>query len=274
MKKMKRTFSLLLTVTARRGFVAAAGALMLMTLSFLSTPALADLTGSEVTANLYFPTFGTVFSCCGATGTAGPTLVGPGGVDFTTIASDGTLQVTGTQIIWTATLPEVYWTGAFNGFDLKFSGALTIINVTLDPASTLAPVGFSFTGNHVRFNLSGLTANTGQKVILDVETVQSYPLYCQGPLTTIGNSTAFQWASVGAGSAPPGPGQCAWADRGPRGSEVYVTVIFGPLGAVANLPPGRFAEIGVHRDTIRNQLDVDQVVGFVSPPFSSSPTLP
>lgn len=138
--------------------------------SFLSTPALANLIGSDVTANLYYPTIGTVFSCCGDTGTAGPALIGPGGVDFTTIAFDGTLDVTGTQIIWTATLPEVYDTGAFNGFDLKFSGAPTIINVALDAKTTLKPVGFSFTGNDVQFNLEGLSAAVGQKTILDVET--------------------------------------------------------------------------------------------------------
>src|SRR3974390_3475720 len=55
--------------------------------------------------------------------------------------------------------------------------------------------------------------------------VPAYPLYCQGPLTTGAPSggettTPFQWASVGAGAANPAPGQCVWADRGPRGSEI------------------------------------------------------
>jgi len=138
-------------------------------LSLVSTPAFADLIGSTVTVNLYFPTFGTPFSCCGDSGT-GTAVVGAGGVDFTTVAFDGTIEVTGTQISWTATVPEVYSTGAFNGFDLKFSGAPTITNVTLDAATTLTPVGFGFSGNDVHFNLEGLSAAAGQKTILDVET--------------------------------------------------------------------------------------------------------
>src|SRR3974390_1810164 len=54
--------------------------------------------------------------------------------------------------------------------------------------------------------------------------VPAYPLYCQGPLTTSAPSgrestTPFHWAPVGAGAANPGPGQCAWADRGARAVE-------------------------------------------------------
>src|SRR5947209_9344538 len=55
--------------------------------------------------------------------------------------------------------------------------------------------------------------------------VPAYPLYCAGPLATGAPSggettTPFQWASVGAGTANPAPGQCVWADRAPRGSEI------------------------------------------------------
>ncbi len=45
--------------------------------------------------------------------------------------------------------------------------------------------------------------------------VQSYPLYCQGPLTTTSGSTPFKWAATGAGAANPGPGECMM--RAPRG---------------------------------------------------------
>jgi hypothetical protein len=59
---------------------------------------------------------------------------------------------------------------------------------------------------------------------------QSFPLYCHGAghmkteiLTNSGNvevDTTFTWASQGAGAQSPQRGQCAWADRGPRGSEI------------------------------------------------------
>jgi hypothetical protein len=59
---------------------------------------------------------------------------------------------------------------------------------------------------------------------------QSFPLYCHGAghmkteiLTNGGNvevDTTFTWGNQGAGAQPPQRGQCAWADRGPRGSEI------------------------------------------------------
>jgi hypothetical protein len=85
-------------------------------------------------------------------------------------------------------LPETYGTGtaspgdgAFNGFDVLFTGAPTITNVTLDSASTILPVpfigppvssssGFSFNGNNVLFNLAGDSVAAGQQLILDVQT--------------------------------------------------------------------------------------------------------
>ena len=72
-------------------------ALSLATL-FLSTPALADLIGSHVTGTLYYPNLSTVFA-----GPVGPVVVGPG-IEFPSLAFDGTVDVTGSQIIWTATL--------------------------------------------------------------------------------------------------------------------------------------------------------------------------
>jgi hypothetical protein len=142
--------------------------LLFVGLSLVSTPALADLSGADVTASLYYPTIGAVFAFDGASGQ------GTGFVPVTfaagTIAFDGSVQVTSTQIIWTATLPETYATAAFNGIDLSFAGAPTITNVTLDSASTLTPAGFSFTGSDVELNLEGLSASAGQRAILDVTT--------------------------------------------------------------------------------------------------------
>jgi len=107
--------------------------------------------------------------------------------------------------------------------------------------------------------------------------VQSYPLYCQGPLRTSAGSTPFKWAAQGAGTANPGPGECAWADRAPGGTEIQSgggNVMSGTPHEVANLPAGQFAEIGVYNDQTTNEMVVTQIVGLVSPPFSSSPTLP
>jgi hypothetical protein len=111
--------------------------------------------------------------------------------------------------------------------------------------------------------------------------VASYPLYCKGPLVTSALAvpqTPFKWASQGADMASPGPGECAWPDRAPGGTEIKAgngNVIYGYLNQVANLPAGKYAEIGVYNDgSISNDLVVTQVVGLVTPPFSSSVTLP
>jgi subtilase family serine protease len=104
-----------------------------------------------------------------------------------------------------------------------------------------------------------------------------FPLYCQGPLVTKSGSTPFKWASKGAGAVAPGPGECAWADRGPRGTEIKSgdgNVIAGDLGEVKSLPAGKFAEIGVFNDPHTHDMDLTQVVGFVTPAFSSKPELP
>ena len=140
---------------------------LFLSLSFLSTSALADLIGSNVTGTLYYPDLSTVYA-----GPVGPVVVGAG-IEFPSLAFDGTLDITGTQIIWTATLAENYGPGTFNGFDLLFTGAPTITNVTVDGSTTLSPVSFSFSGNDVKLNLAGLSATAGQKTVLDIQTTVS-----------------------------------------------------------------------------------------------------
>jgi hypothetical protein len=99
-----------------------------------------------------------------------------------TLVFDGSLAVSGTQIIWTATLPETYVNSAFNGFALMFTGAPPITDVTVDSASTIQPVpfsgfpvssssGISFNAENVMFNLAGDSVTAGQQLILDVQTV-------------------------------------------------------------------------------------------------------
>lgn len=152
---------------------------------FSPTIARADLLGSQVTGVLLYPNETTFFS-----GPIGPVLI-TSGVEFpvNSLAFDGSLDITGSQIIWTATLSATYGLpvgpGAFNGFNLEFfTGAPTITNVTLDPASTILPVpfvgppvssasGISFNAKNVLFNLAGDSVVAGQKLILNVETSPS-----------------------------------------------------------------------------------------------------
>jgi len=152
------------------------------------TPARADLLGSEVTGVLLFPDI-TTFD----RGPIGPVPV-TSGVEFPvgTLSTVGSLDISGSQIIWTATESLMYGlgttslsgAGAFDGLDLFFSGAPTITNVTLDPASTISLVPFSstfpdisstsgiaFTGNNILINGAGDVVTAGQQFILDVQTV-------------------------------------------------------------------------------------------------------
>jgi tyrosinase len=112
--------------------------------------------------------------------------------------------------------------------------------------------------------------------------VPAYPLYCQGPLTTGAPSggettTPFQWASTGAGAANPTAGQCAWADRAPRGSEIQSgggNVICDWSSAMQSVPAGTFVQVGVARDPIvGNCMHLFRYIGTVSPPFSGVPFL-
>jgi hypothetical protein len=145
---------------------------------FSPTIARADLLGSDVTAVLLYPNQTTFFS--GPIGPVPVTSGVPPEFPAGTLAFDGSLGVSGSQIIWTATLPETYGTAAFNGFALSFSGAPDITDVTLDPASTILPVPFTgfplsspsglyFNGSNVMFNLAGDSVLAGQELILNVQ---------------------------------------------------------------------------------------------------------
>ncbi len=111
--------------------------------------------------------------------------------------------------------------------------------------------------------------------------IPAYPLYCQGPLTTGAPSggettTPFVWAVTGAGAAPPGPGQCVWADRAAGGPEIQSggNNICDFSGAMQSVPAGAYVEVGVARDPIvGNCMHLARYVGTVSPPFSAVPSL-
>jgi hypothetical protein len=114
----------------------------------------------------------------------------------------------------------------------------------------------------------------------------AYPLYCLGPLTTGPRtpppagptSTPFKWAAQGAGAANPGPGECTWADRAARGSEIEAgggNSICDYTEELASLPAGKFLEVGVYRDPdVNNCMHLTHFVGVVNPPFSAEPALP
>jgi subtilase family serine protease len=124
--------------------------------------------------------------------------------------------------------------------------------------------------------VTGLGTPTTQ-LVYSLSGVQAHPLYCQGPLSTSSDSTPFKWAAQGAGAASPKPGECAWADRAPSGTEVKSgdsNTLSGDLHQVASLAAGKYAEIGVYNDPTSHDLVVTQIVGLVTPPFSSKSTLP
>ena len=114
-------------------------------------------------------------------------------------------------------------------------------------------------------------------LIYTLSGVEVYPLYCQGPLTTTSTVTPFIWATEAASEASPGPGECAWPNRAPIPVEIKSgggNELVGTLGEVANLAAGKFAEVGIYRNQITDDMIVTQIVGFVTPPFSSSVGLP
>jgi hypothetical protein len=183
-------------------------------------------------------------------------------------------QVSSTSTAFTDFSPPVTMAGtAYSTRTSSFSQ-----NIGNDPSLHVL-TDFTNTTSHIVVSTTGTPAT-----VFTMEATQpSYPLYCQGPLNTPTAqvptpTTVFKWASTGADAEPPGPGECAWADRPPRGSEIQpgdTGIIFGYLNQVANLPAGQYSEIDVYRDPgFGNDLNVMQIVGFVSPPFSPNPVLP
>lgn len=122
-----------------------------------------------------------------------------------------------------------------------------------------------------------VSTTSDQSTLFTMEASESsFPLYCRGPLITSGAQTPtpttdFKWAAEGADAQPPSSGQCAWADRPPRGSEIRTGdsgEIFGYLNQFANLASGKYLELEVYRDPkFANELNVTSIVGYVTPPL-------
>ncbi|MGA2539390.1 MAG: hypothetical protein ABSF53_25515, partial [Terracidiphilus sp.] len=141
--------------------------------------------------------------------------------------------------------------------------------ISKDP-SVYPLLDFTHTTTHMRIGLG-----TTDQTYFDIEPFQqSFPIFCHGPLSTSKGGvplTKFKWASVGADTKAPGPGECVWPDRGPRGAEIKsgdTNYLWGWLNQVASLPAGKYAEINVYRDPwLDNDMVVTSIVGFVAPPF-------
>jgi hypothetical protein len=129
-----------------------------------------------------------------------------------------------------------------------------------------------------------VTLGSTNETYFNIEPGQpSFGFYCQGPLETTSGSppvTRFTWATQGAGAKPPGKSECAWADRGPRGTEKKsgnTNVILGYLNAQTNLAEGKFMELGVYNDPAAdNDMVVKEPPKPLTPPiiFTSNPSPP
>jgi Peptidase A4 family len=221
---------------------------------------------------------GAVLNCTAANGSPCWSVPAIAGMTFGPAAEfiieNQSPQVSNTSTAFTDFSPAVTMTGtAYSTQTNSFSQ-----NIGNDPSLQVL-TDFTNTTSHIVVS----TTDTPATVFTMEATQPSYPLYCQGPLETTAAqvptpTTVFKWASNGAGAEPPGPGECAWADRPPRPGEEQpggTGIIFGYLNQVTNLPAGTYSEIGVYRDpAFGNDLNVTQIVGFVSPPFSANPVLP
>ncbi|MCG2842181.1 PEPxxWA-CTERM sorting domain-containing protein [Sandaracinobacter sp. RS1-74] len=140
-------------------------AALLSTAAIASSPAAAaTLLGSEVTASLRYPTLETIWS------QSGPLVVGAD-IEFpqgSLNSPNFQIDVTDTQVIFEALTSATYGNAPFNGFLLAFSGASPIKGVTVNAASTLAPVSFGFSAESIHFDVAGLVGSRGARIILDV----------------------------------------------------------------------------------------------------------
>jgi subtilase family serine protease len=164
--------------------------------------------------------------------------------------------------------PTLYSIAATSAYDTNFHDVVSGCATDSGGLTYCAGSGYDL--------VTGLGSPTNT-LIYTLSGVEVYPLYCQGPLTTTSNVTQFIWSTEAASEASPGPGECAWPNRAPVPVEIKSgggNELVGTLKQVANLPAGKFAEVGVYRNQTSDDMIVTQIVGFVTPPFSSSVALP
>ncbi|HEX8601896.1 MAG TPA: PEP-CTERM sorting domain-containing protein [Pseudoduganella sp.] len=63
---------------------------------------------------------------------------------------------------------QVAANAAFNGHVIRFEGAPTILGVTVNPASTYAPLAVSFLGDAVMINSAGVLFSPDSRLVLDL----------------------------------------------------------------------------------------------------------
>lgn len=137
-------------------------------LALAGPAAAADLLGSQVTAQLFYPNLATPDSPV-----AGPVTVVDPGVEFppnSIIAGRNFgFDITGNQIKYIPDENSSYGVAAFNGFVLTFTGAPAITSVTYDAGdSNFAATGISFTSNSVSLNYSGASPTVDSLSVFDI----------------------------------------------------------------------------------------------------------
>jgi len=141
----------------------------------------ADLNGSMVTVGVYTTNPGTLTLASNTpSATVGPTVEFPLG-SLTALLSFNVIPIT---INLTGNTIDLHYpSGAnatatsFNGYIFDFANLALpgITGVSVDPLSSLAPVGFSFTANQVRVNVEGLNIPANRDIILDIASVDAVP---------------------------------------------------------------------------------------------------
>lgn len=110
----------------------------------------ANLLGSSAVLDARFPSLANVIAV------TGPATVS-GAVEFPSFLGGAwTSDVTASQVILTQNAStNALGAASYNGFVYTFTGAPTIVGVSLDPSSNFTPTGLSFSANEVFINYAG-----------------------------------------------------------------------------------------------------------------------
>ena len=141
----------------------------------------ADLNGSTVTVGVYTTNPGTLTLASNTpSAIVGPTVEFPLG-SLTALLSFNVIPIT---INLTGNTIDLHYPNganatatSFNGYIFDFANLALpgITGVSVDPLSSLAPFGFSFTPNQVRVNVQGLNIPANSDIILDIASASPAP---------------------------------------------------------------------------------------------------
>jgi len=138
------------------------------------------LDGKTVSVGVYTTHFGPLTLASNtATATVGSSVEFPVGSLMSTVTSNVipvSIDLTPTTIDFHYPNGAQATATSFNGYIFNFPdlGVPGITGVSVDPLSTLSPVGFSFTADSVRVNVEGLSIPRNTDIILDI-TVAAVP---------------------------------------------------------------------------------------------------